>query len=119
MSLRARIFLLCFAFLATSAFADEWTKTYQVGNNASLHVDTNDAAIEITRGVSNTINARVVADGYTIGNSSVRVTERQDADKVDIEVHIPNEWGFHIGSHRGVRIEVQVPPNVGARSALR
>ena len=110
MSKRSAIFLLCFIFLTMSAFADEWTKTYQVGNNASLHVDTNDAAIEVTRGVSNTLNARVVADGYTVGNSGVRVTERQDADKVDIQVHIPNEWGFHIGTHRGVRIEVQVPP---------
>jgi len=108
-SLRSRIFLLCFVFLALSAFADEWTKTYQVGGNPSLRVDTNDAAIEITRGVSSTINARVTADGVSIGNAGVRITERQDADKVDIQVHVPNEWGFHIGVHRGVRVEVQVP----------
>ena len=112
MSQRSVIFLLCFVSLGLSAFADDWTKTYQVGNNPSLRVDTNDAAIEITRGVSNTINARVTAEGVSIGNSGVRITERQDADKVDIQVHVPNEWGFHIGVHRGVQVEVQVPPLV-------
>ena len=40
----------------------------------------------------------------------MRVTEHQDADKVDLQVHIPNDWGFHISMHRGVRVEVQVPP---------
>jgi hypothetical protein len=104
------ILLLCLSAFSLSAFADEWTKSYQVGNNASLRVETNDAAIEVTHGVSNTIAARVVADGYSISSSGVRVTEHQDADKVDIEVHIPNEWGIHFGMHRGVRVEIQVPP---------
>ena len=59
----------------------------------SLRVDTNDASIEITRGVSNTISARVIGNGYNIGSSGVRVTERQDGDKVDLQVHVPNDWG--------------------------
>jgi hypothetical protein len=109
-SKRSLILLFCFLFFSLGAFADEWTKTYQVGNNASLRVDTNDASIEVTRGVSNTISARITADGYSIGNSGVRVTERQDADRVELQVHIPNEWGFHIGMHRGVQVQVQVPP---------
>jgi hypothetical protein len=109
-SKRSLILLLCFSFLSLSAFADEWTKTYQVSNSPSLHVDTNDASIEVTRGVSNTINAKVTADGYSIGSSGVRVTEHQDADKVELQVHIPNEWGIHFGMHRGVRVEIQVPP---------
>ena len=48
-------------------------------------------------------------DGYNFGGGGVRVTERQDADKVDLQVHIPNSWGVHFSSRRGVRIEVQVP----------
>jgi hypothetical protein len=104
------ILLLCLSAFSLSAHADEWNKTFQVGNNPNLHVDTNDASIEITRGVSNTINAHIVADGVSIGNTGVRVTERQDADKVDLQVHVPNEWGFHFNMHRGVRVEIQVPP---------
>jgi hypothetical protein len=109
-SIKSLILLLCLSAFSLSAYADEWNKSYQVGNNPNLHVDTNDASIDITHGVSNTISARVVADGVPIGNSGVRVTERQDADKVDIEVHVPNQWGFHFSTHRGVQIEIQVPP---------
>ena len=105
------LLLLCLLVFSLSAFAEEWTKSYQVGDKPSLRVDTNDASVEITRGVTRTVSARVIADGYTIGSSGVRVTERQDADKVDLQVHVPNGWGMHISSHRGVRIEVQVPPD--------
>jgi len=104
------ILLLCFFLFSVSALADEWNKTYQVGNNPTLHVDTNDASIEVTRGVSNTIYAHILTEGVSIGSSGVRVTDRQEADKVDLQVRVPNEWGFHFGMHRGVRIEVQVPP---------
>ena len=104
------IVLLCLSVLGVSAFAEEWSKTYQVGDKPSLRVDTNDASIEITRGASRTVSARVIAEGYSMGGSGVRVTERQDADKVDLQVHVPNNnWGPHISTHRGVRIDVQVP----------
>lgn len=103
------LFLACVSFFSMSALAEEWNKSYQVGDKPSLRVDTNDASVEISRGVSRTISARVIADGYNFGGSGVRVTERQDADKVDLQVHVPNSWGVHFSSHRGVRIEVQVP----------
>src|SRR5581483_232177 len=97
------ILLLCFFALSLSALAEEWTKSYQVGTNPSLRVDTNDASIEIRQGVSNTIAARVVTEGIGIGNAGVRVTERQDGDKVDLQVHVPNEWGIHFSMHRSIR----------------
>jgi DUF4097 and DUF4098 domain-containing protein YvlB len=103
------IILLCLSVLGVSAFAEEWTKTYQVGDKPSLRVDTNDASVEITRGASRSVSVRVIAQEYSIGGSGVRVTERQDADKVDLQVHVPNHWGIHINMHQGVRIEVQVP----------
>ncbi len=109
MSKRSVILLLCFSLFSIAALAEEWTKTYQVGNNPNLRVDTNDAAIEVTQGVSRTISARIISEGVSIGNGGVRVTERQDGDKVDLQVHVPNEWGIHFGTHRGVRVEVQVP----------
>ncbi len=110
MSYKPLILLLCILTFGSFASADEWNKSYQVGNNPSLHIDTNDASIEVTRGVSNTVAVHIVADGYTIGNSGVRVTEHQDADKVDLQVHVPNQWGIHFSMHQGVRVEVQVPP---------
>ncbi len=110
MSHKFLVFLLCFLSLGTAAFAEEWTRTYQVGSNPMLHVDTNDASIEVTHGVSNTVSIRVISDSMSIGNTGVRVTDHQDGDKVDLQVHTPNEWGIHFGMHRGVRVEVQVPP---------
>jgi len=106
-----KAFILLLALVAASlpAAADQWNKTYQVGNNAALHVDTNDASIEVTRGNTNTIVARVVADGMTIGNSGVRITEHQDSGKVDLQVKVPNSWGVHFNFHRGVQVIVQVP----------
>ena len=106
------LFLLLFlSVVSCAASAEDWNKSYPVGDKPSLRVDTNDASVEISRGVSHTIAARVIADGYAIGGSGVRVTERQDTDKVDLQVHVPNSWGFHIGTHRGVRVEIQVPPD--------
>ena len=100
--------------LGLTAFADEWNKSYQVGDKPSLRVETNDASIEITRGASRTVSARVTTEGYKIGNSDVRVAESQSGDSVQLQVHIPNEWGMHFGwrNHR-VRVEVQVPNETG------
>lgn len=108
--MRTLIFLtLSCSLFAVSAMADDWNKTYTVGEKPSLRVTTNDAAIEVSRGSSSAIAAHVVTDGYTIGSGGVRITERQDGDHVDIQVHLPNEVGFHLNYHRRARIELQVP----------
>jgi DUF4097 and DUF4098 domain-containing protein YvlB len=109
-SYKPLILLLSVLGLGLFASADEWNKSYQVGNNPTLHVETNDASIEVTRGVSSTISVKIVADGYSIGNSGVRVTERQDADKVELNVHVPNQWGIRLNLHQGVHVQIQVPP---------
>ena len=96
--------------LALSALAQDWSKTYTVGAKPSLRVDTNDAAIEVTRGSSNSISARVVTQGYKNGAADLHITEHQDGDKVDLTVHFPNERGMHLGwNNRRASILVQVP----------
>lgn len=109
---RKLILVLSFTLplLALSASAEEWSKSYTVGAKPSLRVDTNDAAIEITRGASNTVSARVTTHNYPIGSGGLRISEHQDGDKVELMVHVPNQSGFHISWHdRRVLIEVQVP----------
>jgi hypothetical protein len=109
---RKLILVLTFSLplLALSAFAEEWSKSYNVGAKPSLRVDTNDAAIEISRGTGSTISARVTTTNYPIGNGGIHISEHQDGDKVELSIHIPNQSGFHISWHdRRVRIEVQVP----------
>src|SRR5271165_5757733 len=109
-SYKLPILLLSLLSFSSFASADEWNKSYQVGNNPTLHIDTNDASIEVNRGVSDTIAVHIVADGYSIASSGVRVTERQESDKVDLNVHVPNQWGVHFSMHQGVHMQVQVPP---------
>jgi hypothetical protein len=111
-SYKPLILLLSVLSLGLLASADEWNKSYQVGSNPTLHVDTNDASIEVDRGVSSTIAVHIIADGYNINSSGVRVTEHQDGDKVDLNVHVPNQWGIHFSMHQGVRVQVQVPSQV-------
>src|SRR5271165_4413792 len=102
------LLIFCLPLLAVSALAQDWSKNYTVGEKPSLRVDTNDAAIEVTRGSGSTIAARVRIEGYKAGD--IRITDHQDGNKVDLTVHIPNEIGFHINLHnRHVRVELQVP----------
>jgi DUF4097 and DUF4098 domain-containing protein YvlB len=101
---------LSLCLLPAATFAEEWSKTYSVGAKPSIRVDTNDATIDITRGVGSTIAARVTTNNYPIGTGGLHVTDHQDGDKVELMVHIPNQSGIHIGWHdRRVRIEIQVP----------
>ncbi len=103
------ILIFSLPLLALPAFAQDWSKTYTVGAKPSVRVDTNDAAIEVTRGSSNTISARVITQGYKNGAADLHITEHQDGDKVELSVRFPNE-GMHFGwTNRRGRIEVQVP----------
>ncbi len=104
------VLVFCLPLLALSAIAEDWSKSFTVGATPALRVDTNDAAIEITRGSGSAIAARVTTNGYPIGSNGVRVTEHQDGDKVELNVHIPNQTGFHLNWHdQRVRVEIQVP----------
>jgi hypothetical protein len=102
--------LLSLPLLAGYAFADDWTRAYQVGDKPNLHVDTNDAAIEISRGQSRVISVHIFTDAINIGTGGVQISDRQNGDAIDLQVHMPHQYGIHISwrSPR-VRIEVQVP----------
>lgn len=102
--------LLSLPLLAGYALADDWTRTYQVGDKPSLHVDTNDAAIEISRAQSRVISVHISAEAINIGTGGVQISDHQNGDAVDLQVHMPHQYGIHISwrSPR-VRIEVQVP----------
>ena len=103
--------LLTLPLLAGYALADEWTRTYQVGDKPSLRVDTNDAAIEVSRGPSRVISVRVIAEAMSVGAGGVHVIDHQNGDAVDVQVHLPRDTGMHFSwRNRAVRVEVQAPP---------
>src|ERR1700722_1632142 len=82
------------------AYADEWSKTYNVSGTPELGIETPDANIRVTTWDQNTIEAKVITSRYKIGEGGIHVDEHQNGDSVEIEVRYPYhnfnlEWGQH------------------------
>src|SRR5207302_3970941 len=110
-SLVVRLSLTIFAFAIAvfPAGAEEWSKTYNVSGKPDLRIETSDANIRVTTWDQNTIEAKVIASRYKIGEGGLRVEEHQNGDSVEIEVRYPHhnfniEWGQH-----KVDIVIQMP----------
>ena len=91
------------------AFADEWSKTYNLSGKPDLRVETSDANIRVSTWDQNTIEAKVITTRYKIGEGGIRVEEHQNGDSVEIDVRYPHhnfnvEWGQH-----RVDIIIQMP----------
>jgi DUF4097 and DUF4098 domain-containing protein YvlB len=106
---------LCLFILAVSvvavvpAYADEWSKTYNLSGKPDLRVETSDANIRVTTWDQNTIEARVTTTRYKIGEGGIRIEEHQTGDSVEIEVRYPHHnFNVEWGSHR-VDIVIQMP----------
>jgi DUF4097 and DUF4098 domain-containing protein YvlB len=94
---------------ALPAWADEWSKTYQLTGKPDLQVETSDANIRISTWAQNTIEAKVVTSRYKIGEGGIHVEEHQAGDSVQIEVHYPHHvFNIEFGSNR-VDIVIQMP----------
>lgn len=102
------IFILSLA-AAVPAVADDWSKTYNISGKPDLRIETSDANINVTTWDQNTIEAKVTATRYKIGEGGIRIEEHQDGDVVQIDVRYPHhavtiEWGQH-----KVDITIQMP----------
>src|SRR5580700_3580837 len=109
LSLAVLAVTVIFVLSAETAHADDWSKTYNLSGKPELRVETSDANIRVTTWDQNTIEAKVVTEGYKIGEGGIRVEEHQNGDSVEIDVHYPHhnfnlEWGQH-----KVDIIVQMP----------
>jgi hypothetical protein len=94
---------------AVPAFADEWSKTYNLGGKPDLRIETSDANIRVTTWDQNTIEAKVITTRYKIGEGGIRIEEHQSGDLVELDVRYPHhafnvEWGQH-----KVDIIIQMP----------
>lgn len=104
--------LLIFLFAVSSwSLADEWKKEFTTSAKPSIHVDANDATIEVQASDGNKVEARVVTSRGKISPDEVRVADRQSGDRIDLEIHRPSHH-FCIGiCSESVRISLQVPRN--------
>ena len=99
--------LMALAASATLAHAEEWTKEWNTGQQATIHVDTNDGSVSVEATDGDRIEAKIITRGYTIGSSGVRITEHQYGPRVDLIVKLPSQW-MSFGEH-SVKIELRVP----------
>jgi hypothetical protein len=114
--MRTILLVLAGLVLATiasnSARADEWSKRFRVTGRPQLRIEADDAAVSLRVGAPGTVDAHLTTRGCTIGPDGARVTARQNGNRVEIEIRIP-ESHWQTGS-RSVRLEVLVPPELSA-----
>jgi len=105
----ATLALVAGSLAATSARAEEWTKSYTVSGRAHVHVDSNDGAVRVTTGDAKQVEFRVIYNGYTM-DKNLNITSKQDGDQVEVSARIRTgiSWGWG-GMHRSLRIEVHMP----------
>src|SRR4030088_803505 len=104
-------FLILVLCLATGlrARADEWSKTYTLTGKPDLRVETSDANIRVHTWDQNTIEAKVIATRYKIGEGGIRVEEHQNGNAVEINVRYPHyRMNIEFGNHH-VDIIIQMP----------
>lgn len=105
--MRAVLLTLLLAGASTPVFADDWSKTWAVSGSPEMHVETGDGAVVMTTSSGSQIEAHVTTKGWTIGNGQVTITEHQNGNRVELEVHVPKShmsWGS-----RSIDVELRVP----------
>lgn len=107
---RLSLAILCATVLAVlPAYADEWSKTYNLSGKPDLRIETSDANIRVTTWDQHTIEAKVITTHYKIGEDGIRVEEHQNGDSVEIDVRYPHHnFNIEWGQHR-VDIIIQMP----------
>jgi hypothetical protein len=98
---------MLFASLAVPCSAADWQKTFTVTAKPTVRVETNDASVHVTGSETREVQVRVTATGYRIGDE-VRVSERQNGNRVEVEVRVQHKpvIGFSVHS---VEIDVALP----------
>src|SRR5436190_22711198 len=94
---------------ALPAYAEEWSKTYNVSGKPNLRIETSDANIRVTTSDQNTIEAKIITSGYKIGEGGIHIEEHQTGDSVEIEVRYPHH-NLNFGwEHHKVDVIVRMP----------
>ena len=86
---KSLLFLIAFVIVGASfAKADDWSHSWNIGDKPEFEYRSNDAGIDITAMPGKSISARVETKGYKLSDDDVRVTQRQEGDRVTLDVHV-------------------------------
>ena len=106
---RIALFSVLLAFCSAFSHAEEWNKNFSITGTPTLKVEADDADVRIRACDCKQIGARVVWEGYTA--STVKITENQNGDTVDLNVHTRSpHFNINLGErHKWIHIELTVP----------
>jgi hypothetical protein len=92
-----------------AATADRWERTYPISRRAELHLLTDDGTVRVRTWDRRAAAIRITTSGWRIGEGGVRIEQRQDGDRVRLDVRTPR-WEVNFGlAIRSLRVEVWVP----------
>ncbi|ABF43591.1 hypothetical protein Acid345_4591 [Candidatus Koribacter versatilis Ellin345] len=110
MNRRSVLFLIALIVTSVSTLrADDWRHTWNIGDKPEFEFHSNDAGIDITAMPGKTMDAYVETKGYRINDDDVRITQRQEGDRVMLEVHVAPHH-FMIGAYM-LKVNVTLPEN--------
>ena len=97
--------------LGSSAWAEEWSKTFTLTGKPELRVETSDGNIRVDTWDQNTIEARVTTERWKIGPGEIQIFDHQSGNAVPLEVRFPqNIVHFNFGgNNRRVDIAIHMP----------
>ena len=102
--------LAALALLEPSAKADQWNKQWSVGPKPELRISAGDAAVEIEATDSNSIEASLKTEGWSIGPSGIHVVDHQSGNMVQIDIKVPSQH-FSFGI-RSISLQLRVPRDI-------
>ncbi len=105
--MRVRACVAAVLFLATAAWAEDWSKTFDIKGSPDVILRTNDGHITVKTWNQPKVQATLIATGYTRDDYDVEPS--QSGDKVQITIRKRNrqftwDWG-----NRTFRLEVIMP----------
>lgn len=101
------VFLLVLLFAAV-AFADDWSKSYQVQGRPQLVVDADDGNVTVSPSAGNDVRLSVHSEGFRIAPDEIEVSSRQDGNRVELTLRKHNQ-GLRIHFHTSLEIRVSLP----------
>lgn len=88
---------------------DRWEKTYAVRGRAALSLRTDDGSVRVQRWDRRAVTVRVTTVGWRIRPSGVRIEERQEGDRANVQIRTPS-WVMHFGLvRRSLQVDIWVP----------
>jgi hypothetical protein len=93
---------------AVPAAADVWNKAWPVTGAAQIVLNADDGNIQVEIGDSAQVKAVVRTVGWHIADNEVRITERQNGNRVELELKLPSKT-FQFSIRREITIELTVP----------